>query len=580
MRKLLLATTVVVAFSATPARVNAATTYLITPSQGSLTDKAGNIWTITASGSIMEGNQYTPGGGGTLTLAMGADGVIYGEDANGKGWFALSGNGQYWSSTPDPSPSLETASAAVPTTAIASTVAATPAPAAANCSAAPAAGTNALAASLIPPGYLHTSGSQIVDAAGEPVRIASVGAAGGQDYSDTGMQKILLAGFNAFRISFYNASINDDLSHIDALVAQATKFGIKVIIDHHADEGDGNCASQQANGLWFDAGPGTNNTDGCGASGTVSQRKFLQDWLTVAQRYAGNPTVIGYDLDNEPLEIPGASTWGDGSVTDLRAMYQTVGNAILAVNPGPLIIAEGPIVWQPLYQADLTHVASMPVALNVPNKVVYSAHLYPTAIGGEPVDSGAPFVNEMQAAWGYLISGNIAPVWIGELGASLDGQAEGNLADELAWAATVIPYLNGTSGALSFNGGQQAVSTDWWAWGVGEIPDGTLDGNGNLKQGQWAVYSQFVQKPICGGAYAAPAALTITVADAQNAVDQAEQIAVAQAPANAPDDPTPAPSTVSPAVATMNQSAQQTVNQADVAIQQATARLQAIRATR
>jgi hypothetical protein len=51
--------------------------------------------------------------------------------------------------------------------------------------------------------------------------------------------------------------------------------------------------------------------------------------------------VIGYDLRNEPQSWPGSCTWGDGSDTDIRLMYEQVGNAILAIDPDKLIICEG-----------------------------------------------------------------------------------------------------------------------------------------------------------------------------------------------------------------------------------------------
>ena len=76
-------------------------TQMITPGQGSLTDCSGNVWTISASGSVMEGNTDTPGGGGTSQLAI-VNCTIYGEDASGKGWFTLSSDGQWNASAAPP----------------------------------------------------------------------------------------------------------------------------------------------------------------------------------------------------------------------------------------------------------------------------------------------------------------------------------------------------------------------------------------------------------------------------------------------------------------------------------------------
>ncbi len=87
-------------------------------------------------------------------------------------------------------------------------------------------------------------------------------------------------------------------------------------------------------------GPGSDGTDGSGTTGTVTAAKFQQDTVTLAKTFAGNATVIGFDLDNEPTA--GSINWGQGGATDIQAMYTTVGNAIQAVDPGALIIAEGP----------------------------------------------------------------------------------------------------------------------------------------------------------------------------------------------------------------------------------------------
>ena len=63
--------------------------------------------------------------------------------------------------------------------------------------------------------------------------------------------------------------------------------------------------------------------------------------------FAGNPTVIGFDLRNEPHTPAGdtyaeGATWGTGTATtDVRLAYEQAGNAILAVDPNALIFCEG-----------------------------------------------------------------------------------------------------------------------------------------------------------------------------------------------------------------------------------------------
>jgi aryl-phospho-beta-D-glucosidase BglC (GH1 family) len=356
---------------------------------------------------------------------------------------------------------------------------------------------------LLPTGYLSTQGNQIVDASGNPVRIASVGwneigasPLGGIQADVDAMKAV---GFNTIRIPWYDATMSSDLAQIDQVVAAASNAGIKVILDHHGNEApsaSNGYGSQQANGLPFDLGPGTDGTDGMGDAGTVTEAQFVQNWQTVAQHYAGNSTVIGFDLDNEPLAYAGQSTWGDGGVTDLRSIYEQAGNAIQSVDPGALIIAEGPQNYNqnfagtaPAPYGDLSLAGKDPVTLGISNKVVYSVHAYPGTEAGYGPDSGAAAVANMNADFGYLETQNIAPVWIGEMGSSMIS------ADSQAWASTIVSYVNGhegASGGPTFSGNQLGMGTDWWAWGnlAGQFPNGTLNADGSLNAAQQAVYSQ------------------------------------------------------------------------------------------
>lgn len=382
----------------------------------------------------------------------------------------------------------------------------------------------------LPAGYLSTSGSQLVPQGrpGPTLRISAVGWSLDEIPPFTtraeNVAAMRRAGFNTITIGWYDGTMHREgatfWQQLDAVVEAAGQGGMKVIFNHHADEGlpgtnpNTFCLSQQANGLWYDRGPGTDDTDGCGNPGTVTQEVFQADWEKIAHRYAGNPTVIGFDLHNEPLSYPGMSTWGDGSVTDIRAMYSRVGSALEAIDPGVLIICEGtsnyggsfagpPDLKTP--EGDLTAVATEPVVLTVnghevPDKVVYSVHEYAHEISGFEPDSGPAAVARFNGAWGYLVTSDIAPVWIGEAGSSML-----NNPDDTEWANTLTAYFNGQDGALggpTFTRNEQGISTTWWRWGYrpGEQPDGTLTSDGSLKPDQFAVYCHWQShpRPGCG----------------------------------------------------------------------------------
>lgn len=390
---------------------------------------------------------------------------------------------------------------------------------------------------LLPPGFLSTSGSQFVSDTGRKVRIASIGWNGtdgrpGASLSGlwrvsykTVLDSIVDAGFNTVRIPWTDAGLdtplngyNDKLGWIhttlnqdlvadptpdaqghyryvttmqlfEKVVAHAGQIGLKVIFDHHNNEG---LAAQQPNGLWFNLGPGT---DGL-VKGVVTAETFKQNWVRMARTFAGNATVIGFDLHNEPNGDAGKITWGGGGPTDIKAMCENAGAAIQNVNPDVLIICPGPFFYRlppkdsgmdPRWAApagNLTAAGGNPVQLPVPHKLVYTVHEYPDEIADITrfghAEHGQDYVDRMNRTWGYLVRDNIAPVWIGEMGTSWRTQGQ------RAWAETLLDYMNGAygkEGGPIVSGDNQPISGSWWLigpsddtplglqsdWGIGHI---------------------------------------------------------------------------------------------------------------
>ena len=397
---------------------------------------------------------------------------------------------------------------------------------------------------LLPGGYLSTRGSQIVADDGITVRIASIGWSGtdspagstldglwATSYRDI-LDSIKAAGFNTVRLPWSDVNLdappantaargnidykkNPDLKGLTTflmfkkVVSYAGAIGLKVIFDHHTNQG---CCGQQPNGLWYDKGPGSNGTDGRRHVGTVAQADFLKNWLRFARQYSGNSSVIGFDLANEPTSY-GKINWGRSGPTDIKAMYERVGAAIQKLNPRVLIIAEGPQTYNPpsassgmdptirAPEGNLTGVATAPVQLPIPNKVVYSVHEYPNEIAEFPgPDDGPAFVRRMNRAWGYLVTRNIAPVWIGEMGSSMRSP------ESHRWANTLLDYMNGkyhADGGPAFSGADQPIGGSWWHIGpASDEPDGLQSkwGAGNYRPAQIEVTDQLLFKPAGGSA--------------------------------------------------------------------------------
>jgi aryl-phospho-beta-D-glucosidase BglC (GH1 family) len=334
-------------------------------------------------------------------------------------------------------------------------------------------------------GFFHTSGNQILDSSGNPVKIAGVNWFGfetstfaphGLDVHSyqTYLDQMKQLGFNTIRLPFclqmfdpssqasgINYTLNPDLAGLtpaqimDKIVAAAGKDGLKIILDCHRAEAGG---GPNSNGLWYDA--------------QFSEQQWLSTWTMLATRYAGNPTVIGADLQNEPH---GAATWGTGSpTTDWRLAAERAGNAILAVNPNWLIFVEGVESGPSGYYwwgGNLSAAGQFPVQLSVAGRLVYSAHDYPASVYNQPWFSSPQYPTNLAsvwtANWGYLYQQNIAPVWLGEFGSTLQTTSDQQ------WLSQLVTYLGNAAP------GQQGISWTWWSWN----PDS--GDTGGILQSDW-----------------------------------------------------------------------------------------------
>ena len=301
------------------------------------------------------------------------------------------------------------------------------------------------------PGFWRTEGSQIVDSNNKPVRIAGINWYGFETSSyfvqgvDTRsykemLQQIKSLGYNVIRLPYTNQIFdkwstpggkidytkNPDLKGITALegldrfIQAAGNLGFRVILDRHRPT-----ATEQSE-LWYNQ--------------TISEDRWISDWKSLAERYKGNPVVVGADLHNEPY---GQACWGCGDpARDWRLAAERAGNAILAVNPDWLIIVEGiekyndQSYW---WGGNLMGAADYPVRLNIGNRLVYSAHDYPPSVSSQPWFNEPNYPQNLPEVWdkfwGYLHKNNIAPVLLGEFGTKLEEAPDGQ------WLTTLVNYL-------------------------------------------------------------------------------------------------------------------------------------------
>jgi endoglucanase len=332
------------------------------------------------------------------------------------------------------------------------------------------------------PGYLHTSGSKIVDSQNNEVRLTGLSWFGMEtsNYAPHGLwtralgaylDQIKQLGYNSIRVPFcsqmFDAGImptsidqnsNPDLMGLtplqllDKVVAGAKARGLKIVLDRHRPDSGAQSA------LWYTA--------------QYSEARWIDDWKMLATRYQGESTVIGCDLHNEPHD---SASWGDGNMaTDWRAAAERAGNAILAINPQLLIIVEGvqnvagTSGW---WGGNLRGAGSAPVNLTVKNRVVYSAHDYPASVSDQKWFHDANYPNNLPAvwhdAWGYLVESNIAPVWVGEFGTKLATDSD------TKWLTAMAGYVK-----------SQKLNFAYWCWN----PDS--GDTGGILQDDWTTVNQ------------------------------------------------------------------------------------------
>ncbi|WP_377268967.1 glycoside hydrolase family 5 protein [Peterkaempfera sp. SMS 1(5)a] len=329
---------------------------------------------------------------------------------------------------------------------------------------------SARAATSVGDGPWHTSGGQIVDAAGNPVRMTGINWFGMEtaNYSPHGLwtrnykdmlDQVKALGYNTLRLPYSNqlfdaaskpVSIdyakNPDLQGLDGLgvmdkvIGYAGQIGLKVFLDQHRPD------SGTQSPLWY--------------TSAYPESRWISDWVMLAKHYKGNNTVVGADLHNEPNAT---ATWGSGdTATDWRLAAEKGGNAILAANPDWLIIVEGNECYGPGGTSDkytagtsctwwggnLQGAATAPVRLNVPNKLVYSAHEYATSVFHQSWFDDPAFPANLPAIWdknwGYLKKQGTAPVLVGEFGSTLTSTLDQQ------WLAKLMDYMGKGTGGFDF----------------------------------------------------------------------------------------------------------------------------------
>jgi endoglucanase len=357
-------------------------------------------------------------------------------------------------------------------------------------------------------GFWSTSGSKIVDSTGAVVRVTGANWFGFEtaNYMPHGIwsvsYKSLLdltksMGFTTLRLPYsddiltpgrvpsgLNSNENPDLVGLsslqvmDKIVAYSGQIGLRIIIDRHRPDANGQSP------LWYTA--------------SVSETTWINNMKTLAARYKGNSTVVGFDLHNEP-HAPEAC-WGCGDTTrDWRLAAERGGNAVLASNPDLLILVEGVSCYGPggitgtgadcnWWGGNLQGAKDFPVRLSNPKKLVYSSHDYGMSVFNQQPWFTSPsfpatLPPQWDKNWGYLIKQNIAPVLIGEFGSTLQDPKD------QVWLPKLLQYA-------------QDIGASWTYWSLnpnsGDTKGLLLDDWKTIDRVRYDVVKPFLV-PLAGG---------------------------------------------------------------------------------
>ncbi|KAF3911682.1 Endoglucanase [Arthrobotrys entomopaga] len=249
------------------------------------------------------------------------------------------------------------------------------------------------------------------------------------------------------------------LDLFDAVVKALTDEGIAVIINDHITQARWCCDGNLCDATW------SNEYLGKVCRITLTEEQWMQNWEKVMRPYVDNPLVIGADLRNENRSPLGKILWDSWATAAERAAIR-----LHALQPDWLMFVEG--VASSNY---LQGVRTRPINLPIPNRVVYSAHVYGWSGWGSLLKGPywsrdyASFAYDMYDNWGFLLEENIAPVWVGEFGAP----DKPNTGDLNYWT-NLMNFL-------------QDVDADWGYWAINpRKPKDNETESYSLVQDDWA----------------------------------------------------------------------------------------------
>ncbi|MGW4948375.1 cellulase family glycosylhydrolase [Actinoplanes sp. NPDC004185] len=376
-------------------------------------------------------------------------------------------------------------------------------------------GTSSAAAAAPAEDWLHVSGNQIVDEAGNPVWLTGTNWFGfnagervfhglwsanltevTKSMADRGINLVrvpisaqLLLEWKAGQAavaSGVNTYANPELTGkttlqvFDAFLALCRQYGMKVLLDVHSAEADN---SGHNHPVWW--------------KGTITTENFYQAWEWVTARYKSDDTLVAMDIKNEPHgaqnETPRAKWDGSTDADNWKYVAETAAKRILAINPKVLVLVEGIQVYpkagstwsSPNTNPDLSSnfhntwwggnlrgVAEHPINLGAnQDQLVYSPHDYGPLVFDQPwfqksFDKASLTTDVWTPNWLYVHDSGTAPLLVGEWGGRLGQDPRQDKWMTALRDLIVEKHLHQTFWVLNPNSGDTGglLLDDWKTW--------------------------------------------------------------------------------------------------------------------
>jgi endoglycosylceramidase len=209
------------------------------------------------------------------------------------------------------------------------------------------------------------------------------------------------------------------------------------------------------------------------------QTRFLAVWEHLAEALAGEPSVAGYDLLNEPGHGRGA-TAPEGIAAEFPPLGDLYERAAAAIRRGERAGGTEP---RPIFFEYTVQGSPPPVGFSDDPGLVFAPHVY----GGSIVEQITVDQN-WDFAWA-LAEGYRTTLWVGEYGWFDDPARRPDYVDRarrFAAREDGADGPDGADGAEGAGGGAVAAGSAWWQWhtGCGD-PHGIRDPGGTPEGTNW-----------------------------------------------------------------------------------------------